>query len=147
MQLMTSLTPFRPQTSTICQVMPEALPKFHRQTQLMTSLVPIQPQTSTVLQVTPESLPKFHKQTILMTSLVPIGPRISSIVQLVTPDPQANTFNDKSCPNLTTNIHNSSDYARGTLTPQTNKINDVVWCKQMWGKTIKHNILRVLLNV
>ncbi len=136
MQLMTSLTPFRPQTSTICQVMPEALPKFHRQTQLMTSLVPIQPQTSTVLQVTPESLPKFHKQTILMTSLVPIGPRISSIVQLVTPDPQANTFNDKSCPNLT-----------GTLTPQTNKINDVVWCKQMWGKTIKHNILRVLLNV
>ena len=37
-------------------VTPEALPKFHRQTQLMTSL----PQTSTIHQVTPEVLPKFH---------------------------------------------------------------------------------------
>jgi len=46
----------QPQTSMILPVMPEALPKFHRQTQLMTSL----PQTSTNHQVTPEMLPKFH---------------------------------------------------------------------------------------
>jgi len=45
-----------PQTSMFLQVTPEALPKFHRQTQLMTSL----PQTSTIHQVTPEALPKFH---------------------------------------------------------------------------------------
>ncbi len=102
---------------------------------------------STILQVTPEALPKLHRQTVLMTSLVPIRPRISTIVQQVTQDAQANTFNDKFHPNLTTNINNSSDYAGGTQTPQTNTINDMVWCKQMWGKTVKHNILRVLLNV
>jgi hypothetical protein len=50
----------RPHTSTILQVTPEALHKFHRQTQLMTRQVPIQPQTSTIHQVTPEALPKFH---------------------------------------------------------------------------------------
>ena len=147
MLLMTSLVPIWPQTSTVLQVTPEALPKFHRQTKLMTSLVPIWPQTSTILQVTPEALPKFHTQTILMTSLVPIRPRISTIVQQVKPDPQANTFNDKSHPNSSTNIHISSDYAGGAQTPQTNTINDMVWCKQMWGKTVKRNILQVLLNV
>jgi len=46
----------QPQTSTFLQVMLEALPKFHRQTQLMTSL----PQTSMIHQVTLEALPKFH---------------------------------------------------------------------------------------
>jgi len=46
----------QPQTSTFFQVTPEALPKFHRQTQLMTSL----PQTSMIHQVTTEALPKFH---------------------------------------------------------------------------------------
>jgi len=46
----------QPQTSTILQVTPEALPKFHRQTQLMTSL----PQTSMIHQVMQEALPKFH---------------------------------------------------------------------------------------
>jgi len=46
----------QPHTSTILQVTPEALPKFHRQAPLMTSL----PQTSTNHQVTPEVLPKFH---------------------------------------------------------------------------------------
>jgi hypothetical protein len=48
--------------STILLVTPEALPKFHRQTQLKTSLglVPIRPQTSTILQVMPEALPKFN---------------------------------------------------------------------------------------
>ena len=126
MQLMTCLIPIGPQTSTICQVTPEALPKFHRQTQFMTRLVTIWPQSSTVLQVTPEALPKFHRQAILMTSLVPFWPRISTIVQQVMPDPQANTSNDKSHPNSTTNIHNSPDYARGTQTPQTNTINDMV---------------------
>jgi hypothetical protein len=31
----------RPRTSTFLQVMPEAMPTFHRQTKLMTSLIPI----------------------------------------------------------------------------------------------------------
>ncbi len=39
--IMTSFVPNQPQTSTVLQVMPEALPKFHRQIILMTSLVPI----------------------------------------------------------------------------------------------------------
>ena len=150
-QLMTSTIPIRPQTSTLCQVMPEALPKIHRQMILMTSLVPIRPQTSTILQVTPEALPKFHWQTQLITSLIPIWPQTSKILQ-VTPEalpkfnmwpqlmaslvpirpqtstlhdssgyaggaaqiPHANTINDKSCPNSTTNNQDSSGYSRGT---------------------------------
>ncbi len=85
-QLMTSTIPIWSQTSTICQVMPEALPKFHRQMILMTSLVPIWPRTSTILQVTPEALPKFHwQETQLKTSLVPIWPQTSKILQ-VTPE-------------------------------------------------------------
>ncbi len=59
-QLMTSLVPIWPQTSTILQVTLEALPKFIRQTQLTTSLVPIPPPTSTIIHVTLEALPKFH---------------------------------------------------------------------------------------
>ena len=62
----------------------------------MISLVPVPAQTSTLLQVTLEVLLKFH----------------------------TNTIKDKSCPNSTTNIHNSSGYARGTAQIQhVNAIN------------------------
>ena len=64
MQLMASLVPIWPQTSTIFQVTPEVLPKFHMWTQLMTSLIPIWQQTSTICLVIPEVLPKFRKQMI-----------------------------------------------------------------------------------
>jgi hypothetical protein len=46
--------------STILLVMPEELPKFHRQTQLMTCLVPTRPRTIMIHQVTPDALPKFR---------------------------------------------------------------------------------------
>jgi hypothetical protein len=39
--------------------------------------------------------------------------------------PQANAINDKSCPNSTMSIHDSSGYARGAAQiPQANAIND-----------------------
>jgi hypothetical protein len=115
-KLMTSLVPIRPQTSQILHVTPEALPKFHNQMQSMTSLIPIWPQTSAILQVTPEALPKFHRETQLMTSLVPILPqtsnKLSGYAGGAAQNPQANPNNDKSCPNSSTHIHNSSGYAR-----------------------------------
>jgi len=116
-KLMTSLVPIRPQTSQILHVTPEALPKFHNQMQSMTSLIPIWPQTSAILQVTPEALPKFHRETQLMTSLVPILPqtsnKLSGYAGGAAQNPQANPNNDKSRPNSSTHIHNSSGYAGG----------------------------------
>ena len=72
--------------STILLVLPEALPKFHSQTQLMTSLVPIRPRTIRIHRVTPEALPKFH---------------------------HVNAINDTSRSNSSTNIHDSAGYAGG----------------------------------
>jgi hypothetical protein len=59
----------------------------------------------------------------LMISLVPIPARTSTLLQ-VAQIPQANTIKDKSCPNLTTIIHNSSGYSRGAAQIQhVNAIN------------------------
>ncbi len=92
----------------------------------MTSLFPIHPQTSQILNVTPEALPKFHNQMQSMTSLNPIRPETSAILK-VTPAliSQANTIDDKSCPNLTTNIKKKNGYTGGSAqTPQANPNND-----------------------
>jgi hypothetical protein len=81
--------------------MPEGLSKFHRQMIYMTSVVPIWPQISIISQVMPEALPKFHSHDS------------SGYARGTTKIPQAKPINDKSCPNLNTNIHNSAGYAGG----------------------------------
>jgi hypothetical protein len=120
-KVLISLVPVWPQTSTILQVTPEALPKFNIWAQLMASLVPIRQQLSTILQVTPEALPKFHMWTQLMwmqlmanlvssTNIHDSSGYAGGTVQIT----HVNTINDKSRPNSTTNIHDYSGYTGGT---------------------------------
>ncbi len=96
---MIRLVPIPAQTSTLLQVMLEALPKFHRQKQLKTSIV---------LSLFDHNI---HDSSGYAGGAAQI-PHVSAI-------------NGKSRPNLTTNIHDSSGYAGGAAqNPHVNTIND-----------------------